>query len=143
MTEVQETRHIIVTRGLLPVSEPITLYEDKDARITHMKESFIKSDKTKHINPKFFSYKELKNIRLSTYNMSVVTRTRQTSLQRVSVTQYSKNMSTAWKYGSYKIYEQVTHTNMRGSFMLLQSFSLVLFFLSQCVFSTKIFSETT
>ena len=33
---------------------PITLYKDNTACIAQLKESYIKSDRTKHISPKFF-----------------------------------------------------------------------------------------
>ncbi|CAM8953791.1 unnamed protein product [Rhodiola kirilowii] len=42
--------------GLLPANDPITLYEDNAACVAQMKEGFIKSDRTKHIPPKFFSF---------------------------------------------------------------------------------------
>ncbi|CAM8928863.1 unnamed protein product [Rhodiola kirilowii] len=50
------TQHIRTTSGLLPANDPITLYEDNAACVAQMKEGFIKSDRTKHIPPKFFSF---------------------------------------------------------------------------------------
>ncbi|CAM8937033.1 unnamed protein product [Rhodiola kirilowii] len=50
------TQHIRTTSGLLPANDPITLYEDNAACVTQMKEGFIKSDRTKHIHPKYFSF---------------------------------------------------------------------------------------
>ncbi|CAM8902104.1 unnamed protein product [Rhodiola kirilowii] len=50
------TQHIRTTSGLLPANDPITLYEDNDACVAQMKEGFIKSDRTKHIHPKYFSF---------------------------------------------------------------------------------------
>ncbi|CAM8910135.1 unnamed protein product [Rhodiola kirilowii] len=50
------TQHIRVTSGLSLVNDPITLYEDNAACVAQMKEGFIKSDRTKHIHPKYFSF---------------------------------------------------------------------------------------
>ncbi|CAM8948646.1 unnamed protein product [Rhodiola kirilowii] len=50
------TQHIRVTSGLSSVNDPITLYEDNAACVAQMKEGFIKSDRTKHIHPKYFSF---------------------------------------------------------------------------------------
>jgi ribonuclease HI len=50
------THHIRSTSGL-PIREgPTTLYEDNSACITQMKEGYIKSDRTKHIPPRYFAY---------------------------------------------------------------------------------------
>ena len=50
------THHIQTTCGL-PINEgPTILYEDNAACIAQIKEGYIKSDRTKHIPPKFFSY---------------------------------------------------------------------------------------
>lgn len=50
------TQHIRTTSGLPAIQNPITLYEDNAACVAQMKEGFIKSDRTKHIPPKFFSF---------------------------------------------------------------------------------------
>ena len=50
------TQHIQATSGL-PVNEsPTILYEDNAACVAQIKEGYIKSDRTKHIPPKFFSF---------------------------------------------------------------------------------------
>ena len=50
------THHIQETSGL-PVNKDATiLFEDNAACVTQMKEGYIKSDRTKHIPPKFFSF---------------------------------------------------------------------------------------
>ncbi|CAM8877350.1 unnamed protein product [Rhodiola kirilowii] len=50
------TENIKNTSGLQPTNDPITLYEDNAACVAQMKEGFVKSDRTKHIPPKFFSF---------------------------------------------------------------------------------------
>ncbi|CAM8943865.1 unnamed protein product [Rhodiola kirilowii] len=50
------TKHIRTTSGLQPINDPITLYEDNAACVAQMKEGFVKSDRTTHIPPKFFSF---------------------------------------------------------------------------------------
>ncbi|CAM8884854.1 unnamed protein product [Rhodiola kirilowii] len=50
------TENIKNTSGLQPTNDPITLYEDNAACVAQMKEGFVKSDRTKHISPKFFSF---------------------------------------------------------------------------------------
>jgi hypothetical protein len=50
------TRHIQETSGLPTDKNPTILYEDNAACVTQMKEGYIKSDRTKHIPPKFFSF---------------------------------------------------------------------------------------
>lgn len=50
------TQHIQDTSGLSTDKSPTILYEDNAACVTQMKEGYIKSDRTKHIPPKFFSF---------------------------------------------------------------------------------------
>lgn len=50
------TQHIQATCGLPINKSPTVLYEDNAACVAQMKEGYIKSDRTKHISPKFFSY---------------------------------------------------------------------------------------
>ena len=50
------TQHIRTTCGLPVSKDPTVLYEDNAACITQIKEGYIKSDRTKHILPKFFSF---------------------------------------------------------------------------------------
>ncbi|XP_059639554.1 uncharacterized protein LOC132281919 [Cornus florida] len=53
-------QHIRTTCGLSSIKESSTiLYEDNAACIAQMKEGYIKSDRTKHISPKFFYAHEL------------------------------------------------------------------------------------
>ena len=49
-------RHIQGASGLKVDKNPTILYEDNVAYVTQMKEGYIKSDRTKHIPPKFFSF---------------------------------------------------------------------------------------
>ncbi|CAM8895734.1 unnamed protein product [Rhodiola kirilowii] len=89
------TQHIRVTSGLSSVNDPITLYEDNAACVAQMKEGFIKSDRTKHIHPKYFSFtQELEKTKLSAYNMFVLMKTQQIFLQRLSLPRHFENMST-------------------------------------------------
>ncbi|XP_058771701.1 secreted RxLR effector protein 161-like [Vicia villosa] len=50
------TRHIQGASGLPIDNNPTILYEDNVACVTQMREGYIKSDITKHIPPKFFSF---------------------------------------------------------------------------------------
>lgn len=50
------TRHIQGAAGLSTKKNPTILYKGNVACITQMKEGYIKSDRTKHIPPKFFSF---------------------------------------------------------------------------------------
>jgi hypothetical protein len=50
------TQHIQETSGLPTDKNPTILYEDNVACVAQMKEGYIKSDRTKHIPPKFFSF---------------------------------------------------------------------------------------
>ncbi|XP_058759869.1 uncharacterized protein LOC131633169 [Vicia villosa] len=50
------TRHIQGASGLPIDNNPTILHEDNAACVTQMKEGYIKSDRTKHIPPKFFSF---------------------------------------------------------------------------------------
>jgi hypothetical protein len=49
-------QHIQGASGLTVDKNPTILYEDNAACVTQMKEGYIKSDRTKHIPPKFFSF---------------------------------------------------------------------------------------
>ncbi len=50
------TQHIRATSGLPANRDPMVLYEDNTACVAQIKEGYIKSDRTKHILPKFFTY---------------------------------------------------------------------------------------
>ena len=50
------TQHIQETSGLPVKKDATILFEDNAACVTQMKEGYIKSDRTKHIPPKFFSF---------------------------------------------------------------------------------------
>ena len=50
------TQHIRATSGLPANRDPTILYEDNAACVAQIKEEYIKSDRTKHIPPKFFAY---------------------------------------------------------------------------------------
>ena len=50
------TQHIQSTCSLPINKDPTILYEDNAACVAQIKEGYIKSDRTKHIPPKFFSY---------------------------------------------------------------------------------------
>lgn len=50
------SQHIKGASGLTVDKNPTILYEDNAACVTQMKEGYIKSDRTKHIPPKFFSF---------------------------------------------------------------------------------------
>lgn len=50
------THHILTTCGLSTNKEPTIIYEDNAACIAQIKEGYIKSDRTKHIPPKFFQF---------------------------------------------------------------------------------------
>ncbi|WZZ32928.1 hypothetical protein YC2023_016329 [Brassica napus] len=50
------SRHICSSSGIEENTEPTILYEDNAACVAQTKEGYIKSDRTKHIPPKFFSY---------------------------------------------------------------------------------------
>ncbi|CAA7045307.1 unnamed protein product [Microthlaspi erraticum] len=49
-------QHIQEASGVSTKKEPTTIYEDNSACVTQLKEGCIKSDRTKHILPRFFSY---------------------------------------------------------------------------------------
>jgi hypothetical protein len=49
-------QHIQGASGLTVDKNPTILYEDNAAYVTQMKEGYIKSYRTKHIPPKFFSF---------------------------------------------------------------------------------------
>jgi len=50
------TNHIQEASGLVIKREPTRIYEDNVACVAQIKEGYIKSDKPKHIPPRFFSY---------------------------------------------------------------------------------------
>ncbi|XP_055961475.1 secreted RxLR effector protein 161-like [Mercurialis annua] len=50
------TQHIQESCGLPVHKSPAVLYEDNAACIAQIKEGYVKSDRTKHIPPRFFSY---------------------------------------------------------------------------------------
>ncbi|GAA0176274.1 hypothetical protein LIER_29294 [Lithospermum erythrorhizon] len=50
------TQHIQGASGLSFYNNPTILYEDNAACVTQKKEDYIKSDRTKHMSPKFFSF---------------------------------------------------------------------------------------
>lgn len=50
------TQLILTSCGLEKDKIPTLIYEDNAACVTQMKEGYIKSDRTKHIPPRFFSY---------------------------------------------------------------------------------------
>ncbi|KAG7537056.1 hypothetical protein ISN44_As13g009830 [Arabidopsis suecica] len=50
------TNHIQKASGLVISKEPTKLYEDNAACVAQIKEGYIKSNRTKHILPRFFSY---------------------------------------------------------------------------------------
>ncbi|KAG7549820.1 Reverse transcriptase RNA-dependent DNA polymerase [Arabidopsis thaliana x Arabidopsis arenosa] len=50
------TNHIQEASGLVIKREPTRLYEDNAACVAQIEEGYIKSDRTKHIPPRFFSY---------------------------------------------------------------------------------------
>ncbi|KAJ9552295.1 hypothetical protein OSB04_016340 [Centaurea solstitialis] len=50
------TQLIVTSCGLEEDRDPTLIYEDNAACVTQMKEGYIKSDRTKHIPPRFFSY---------------------------------------------------------------------------------------
>ena len=53
-------QHIQESCGLPSIKESsTTLFEDNDACIAHIKGSYIKGDRTRHISPKFFYTHEL------------------------------------------------------------------------------------
>ena len=50
------TQLILTSCGIDKDKDPTLIYEDNLACVTQMKEGYIKSDRTKHIPPKFFEY---------------------------------------------------------------------------------------
>jgi hypothetical protein len=49
-------KFILTCSGLLYDSSPTILYEDNSACVSQMQAGFIKGDRTKHIDPKYFSF---------------------------------------------------------------------------------------
>ena len=52
------TQHIEESCGLLVNKNSIILYENNATCIAQLREGYIKSDRTKHIPPRFFSYSQ-------------------------------------------------------------------------------------
>lgn len=50
------TQHILDASGIVTSREPTIIYEDNAACVAQIKEGFVKSDRTKHIPLRFFSY---------------------------------------------------------------------------------------
>ncbi|GJT03068.1 hypothetical protein Tco_0824237 [Tanacetum coccineum] len=50
------TQLIVTSYGLNKEKSPTIIYEDNAACVAQMKESYIKSDRTKHIPPRYFAY---------------------------------------------------------------------------------------
>jgi 2-C-methyl-D-erythritol 4-phosphate cytidylyltransferase len=50
--------------GITKTLQPITVYEDNTACVDQVQRGYIKSDRTKHIDPKFFFMHELNRIHL-------------------------------------------------------------------------------
>ena len=50
------SRHIQEASGIVNKKEPTKVFEDNLACVAQLKEGYIKSDRTKHIPPRFFSY---------------------------------------------------------------------------------------
>jgi hypothetical protein len=58
---IEFVRKVIDTKEPFP---PITVYEDNSACVTQVQHGYIRSDRTKHIDPKFFFMHELNKIEL-------------------------------------------------------------------------------
>ena len=50
------SHHIQESSGIVNEKEPTKIFEDNSACVAQLKEGYIKSDRTKHIPPRFFSY---------------------------------------------------------------------------------------
>ena len=50
------SQHIQESSGIVNEKEPTKIFEDNSACVAQLKEGYIKSDRTKHITPRFFSY---------------------------------------------------------------------------------------
>ena len=50
------SHHIQESSGIVNEKEPTKVFEDNSACVAQLKEDYIKSDRTKHISPKIFSY---------------------------------------------------------------------------------------
>ena len=55
-------RHIQQTCGLNTVQTPTVIYEDNAACVAQVQSGYVKSNLTKHINPKFFYAHELQKM---------------------------------------------------------------------------------
>ena len=49
------SQHIQEASGIVIEKEPTKIFEDNSACVAQLKEGYIKSDRTKHIPPRFFS----------------------------------------------------------------------------------------
>lgn len=102
------TKHIRASNGLPTVDDPITLHEDNDACVSQMKQEFVKSDRTKHIPPRFFSFTQVlekKNIVNIQY---ICSRENSSDLfTKHFLLPFSKNMFMALRCANYKIYEEM------------------------------------
>ncbi|KAG7583422.1 hypothetical protein ISN44_As08g029370 [Arabidopsis suecica] len=88
------SRHIQTSSGIRLNTEPTILYEDNVACVAQTKEGYIKSDRTKHIPPKFFSYTqelvknkdiEVRYVRSSENSADLFTKSLPTSIFRKHV----------------------------------------------------------
>ena len=50
------SHHIQELSGIVNKKEPMKIFENNSACVAQLKEGYIKSDRTKHIPPRFFSY---------------------------------------------------------------------------------------
>ena len=50
------SRHIQESSRIVNEKEPAKIFEDNSACVAKLKEGYIKSDRTKNITPRFFSY---------------------------------------------------------------------------------------
>ena len=50
------SQHIQKSSGIVNEKEPTKIFEENSACVAQLKEGYIKSGRTKHIPPRFFSY---------------------------------------------------------------------------------------
>ena len=88
------TQLVLTSCGLEKDIGPTLIYEDNSACVTQMKEGYIKSDRTKHIPPKFFEYTqeliknhqvEIKYVQSSNNAANLFTKTLPTAIFRKHV----------------------------------------------------------
>lgn len=112
------------------------LFEDNVACITQIKKVYIKSDRTKHIPLKFFSFtQELKKTRILISNIFDQGIIQQISSQKHFPLQLSESLFVISGYVICEIYEEEILINLRGS-LWLYSFSLTMV-LSHWVFMVR------